>query len=183
MMRGAFPLRFWFLLLAFLVPLVCLPVAAAFADDPKTVAIRLGTHSNFGRVVFDLPATGGYHLTQDGDHVAIEFDNNANVTTAPRGTRNVLSVTGGNGRAELVVAPGTSLRAQQYGNHVVIDVMDAGVGGAVPSRPVRATTAASPPVPPAPKPPAQAAQPPAPVKPTPPTQPPPKPADPVPSPP
>lgn len=183
MMRGAFPPRLWFLLLVVLVPLVCLPAATAFADDPQTVAIRLGTHSNFGRVVFDLSAKAGYHLTQDGDHVAIEFDNNASVASAPRGTRNVLSVTGGNGSAELVVAPGTSVREQRYGNHVVIDVMDAGVGGAVPSRPARGTTAASPPVPPAAKPPAQAAQPPAPAKPTPPAQPPPKPVEPAPTPP
>ena len=152
MIRGAFSPRLCFLPLIALT--VCFPAATAFAGDTQTVSVRVGTHPDFGRVVFDLPTKAGYHLTQDGDHVTIKFDNTTSVASAPRGTRNVLSITGGDGSAELVVAPGTSVREQHYGNHVVIDIVDAGVGGTTTVRPPTGTTAASPAVPPAPKPPA-----------------------------
>ena len=113
-----------FAFLAFLV-LICLPFAIALAGDAPTVPVRLGTHPDYGRIVFDLPAHVAYHVTQDGDHVTIQFDNTGKVASARGGTRNVLSVTGGDGKAELVIGPGATLRDQQYGNRVVIDVLDA----------------------------------------------------------
>lgn len=171
MMRGAFPPRSCCLPLIALS--VCLPAATAFAADPQTVSVRVGTHPDFGRVVFDLPGKGGYRLTQDGDHITVKFDNASNVASAPRGTRNILSITGGDGSAELIVAPGTSVREQHYGNHVVIDIVDAGVGGTGTVHPPAATMAASPAAPPAAKPPPQATLPPAALKPAPQATPPP----------
>lgn len=182
-MRGAFPPRSCWLLL--IVLSVCLLAAAAFAADTQTVSVRVGTHPDFGRVVFDLPpkAAAGYHLTQDGDRVTIKFDNAASVASSPRGTRNILSITGSDGSAELVVAPGTSVREQHYGNHVVIDIVDAGVGGTNSFHPPAGPAAASPVVPPAAKPPLQATpSPPAPKPPSQATLPPPAPKPPLPQP-
>src|SRR5579863_4071063 len=106
-------------------------LAAAVAGDVPPVPVRVGIHPGFGRVVFDLPAPSDFHVTQDGQHVTIQFDNAGKIASLAGGTRNVLSITGSSGQAELVVAPGAVLRTSRFGNHVIIDVADP-IGGATP---------------------------------------------------
>ena len=156
------------LLLAHLL-LICLSLATVFAADAPSIQVRLGNHPGYGRVVIDLPAHTAYHVTRDGEHVTIQFDSTAKIASAHGGTRNVLSVTGGDGKAELVVAPGATLHDQQYGNHVVIDVLDPAPASA--SSAGKAATLPKPPDPPALPPPQVAVQPP------PAPTPPPKPAE------
>ena len=175
-MGGAW--RVWRLLL-WLLLLGWLSLVPGFAGDPPPVGVRLGTHQGFGRVVFDLPGKSDYRLTRDGQHVTIEFDKTGKVASSARGTRNVQSVVGGDGRAELTVAPGAVLREQRYGTRLVIDVVDPPAGGVSPppaqpatpppvSQPAAAPPAARPAaVPPAAQPAAPAAsQPTAPAKPS-----------------
>lgn len=119
--------------LLLLLLLGCLSPAPAFAGDPSQIPVRVGTHQDFGRVVFDLPAKSDYRLTRDGQHVTIEFDKTGKIASFARGARNVQSVVGGDGKAELIIAPGAVLREQRYGSRVVIDVLDPPAGGALPA--------------------------------------------------
>lgn len=127
--------------------LSCLLVGTALADSPPTVPLRVGNHPGFGRVVFDLPTHADFQVTQQGQHVAIQFGGNVTIGSAPGTPHNVLSITGGNGRAELEVAPGTTLHAWRLGDKVVIDVQDPGSGtaqsGSAPARQPTAKQAAA----------------------------------------
>jgi tetratricopeptide (TPR) repeat protein len=166
-------------LLVWLLLLVPLSFAPAFGGDPTPVPVRVGTHQDYGRVVFDLPAKSDYHMTRDGQHVTIEFDKAGKIASPARGIRNVQSVVGGNGKAELVIAPGAVLREQRVGSRVVIDVLDPPTGSVLPASPRPGAPPASPPaspsVPVLPKPPQAALPTAAPEPPTP--APPPKPAE------
>lgn len=124
--------RVWRLLLLLML-LGCLSRTPALAGDQPPVPVRLGTHQDFGRVVFDLSAKSDYRLTRDGQHVTIEFDKTGKIASAARGTRNVQSVVGGDGKAELIIAPGAVLREQRFGSRVVIDVLDPPAGGLLPA--------------------------------------------------
>ena len=94
------------------------------AEDMPQVAVRVGNHPGFGRVVFDLPGQVEYELTQQGQHVTIEFKRDLTIGSAPSAPHNVQNITGGKGRAEFDVVPGTTVRASRMGDRVVIDVAD-----------------------------------------------------------
>lgn len=154
----------WACLLAMLLtaPLV------ALADSPAAVPVRVGSHPGFGRIVFDLPARADYQVTQQGQHVAIQFNDKMPIGPAIGVPRNVVSLTGGDGQAELVVAPGTTLHAWRFGNHVVIDVLDPGSAGMAPLRqtagtPGQAAASPAPALPPSPAPETAATPPPPPA--------------------
>ena len=100
------------------------PFAVALADPGAPVPVRVGNHPGFGRVVFDLPARLDYHVTQQGDHVVVEFTGDVTIGSVPAMPTNVLAITGGASKAELVVAPGTVVHDARYGDRVVIDVLD-----------------------------------------------------------
>lgn len=148
----------------------CLLAPTAFADNTAPIQVRVGTHSGFGRIVFDLPAHTDYSKTRDGQHLVFEFTGNVVVGAAPRPPRNVVSIDGGANRAELVLARGAGVRKSRYGNHVVVDVLD-------PTGPVEASAASDAKPAAAPAPPAQ--PPPRPQQPQPQLQPQPQPQAPV----
>ena len=104
--------------------LAALPLAATFADGGPTVPVRVGIHEGYSRVAFNLPSRTDYHVTQQGQHVVVQFAGNVTIGAANAVPRNVLSITGGAGQAEIVVAAGTTVRDWRLGNLVVIDVMD-----------------------------------------------------------
>ncbi len=101
-----------------------LPLASAFADSLPPVPVRVGNHEGYSRVVFNLPSRTDYHVTQEGQHVVVQFAGDVLIGAANNVPRNVLTVTGGAGRAEIVVAPGTIVRDWRLGNVVVMDFMD-----------------------------------------------------------
>jgi cellulose synthase operon protein C len=151
------------------------PLAPALADTPQTVAVRVGNHDGYGRVVFHLPPRTGYSVAQDGQHVVVKFTADLAVGVAAAIPRNVVGITGGTNQAELTFAPGALLHDWRLGDLVVIDVLDAGAGGApaalasTPKAPPPAEAAATgrppsaqpavPPPPPPPKPEPTSAQP------------------------
>ena len=106
------------------VVLAGLLIGAVHAESTPQVAVRVGNHPGFGRVVFDLPDQVEYELTQQGQHVTIEFKRDLTVGSAPGAPHNVQNITGGKGRAEFDVAPGTTVRAWRMGDRVVVDVAD-----------------------------------------------------------
>jgi hypothetical protein len=98
----------------------CLPLASAFADSLPPVPVRVGNHEGYSRVVFNLPSRTDYHVTQEGQHVVVQFAGDVMIGAANGVPRNVLTVTGGAGRAEIVVAPGIIVRDWRLGNVVVM---------------------------------------------------------------
>ena len=108
-----------------LVAMLALLPVVSFADSKQQdVAVHIGSHDGYGRVVFYLPPGTDYHLTQQGQRVVLQFAGDLTVG-APRGVpRNVVSITGGADQAELVLAPGTGLHSWRLGDLVVIDVRD-----------------------------------------------------------
>jgi hypothetical protein len=151
--------------------LTALPPAAAFADGGPTVAVRVGIHEGYSRVAFNLPSRIDYHVAQQGQHVVVQFAGNVTIGAANAVPRNVLAITGGAGQAEIVVAPGTTVRDWRLGNLVVIDVADRDPAGGNPATQPTAAAQPSPATPPAPPNPTATsppAEPPAPAKPEPP---------------
>ena len=120
-----------------------LPLASAFADSLPPVPVRVGNHEGYSRVVFNLPSRTDYHVTQEGQHVVVQFAGDVMIGAANGVPRNVLTVTGGAGRAEIVVAPGTIVRDWRLGNVVVIDFMDRDAAADKPT--TQQTVAAQPP--------------------------------------
>lgn len=102
---------------------ISLPIAVAWADNAPNVPVRVGSHDGFGRVVFDLPSQTDYHISQQGQRVVVLFTGDVTIGAAPRPPRNVIGITGGSGQAELVVAPGTTLRDWRLGDRLVIDIL------------------------------------------------------------
>ncbi|MGX9962787.1 hypothetical protein ACVFYP_05660 [Roseomonas sp. F4] len=99
------------------------PVAAQ-----ETVGVRSGDHPNFGRVVFDWPATIGYRVEETAGRLVLRFDAPAAFDLAGlrRPPRNVLGVTTEAGSAEIRIAPGARSRHFRLGNRVIVDVLDPG---------------------------------------------------------
>jgi hypothetical protein len=75
------------------ISLLLLPVVA-FADSTATVPVRIGSHEGYGRIVFDLPSRTDYHVTQQGQHVVIQFTSNLTIGKASGAPHNVLGITG-----------------------------------------------------------------------------------------
>lgn len=98
--------------------------AAPSAARGATIGVRAGNHPGYGRLVFDVADGTQYSLSRDGDRVRLHFSNNPFIGTPAAPPRNVLSVSGGDGEAELVVAAGTRVRPSRIGARVVVDVLD-----------------------------------------------------------
>ncbi len=104
--------------------LCCLAFTGALAKDAPPVSVRVGSHQGYGRVVFDLPARTNYQLTQQGEHVALQFTGDLTIGSATGVPHNVVGLTGGASQAEIVVSPGTVVREWRFGDRLVIDVWD-----------------------------------------------------------
>ena len=123
-----------------------LAAPAAWGDDDAAVRVRSGDHPGFGRVVFDFPERVVFRLTREGDRVRLRFDGAGRIGSASSRARNVQRIIGGDGQADIVVSPATTIHPWRLGNGVVIDVLDpepeVAAGAAPPSG------AAAPPSPP-----------------------------------
>jgi hypothetical protein len=106
---------------------------AVSADNPAAVAVHVGNHESYGRIVFDLPPRTDYSVSQQGQHVVVTFVAGLAIGSPASVPRNVVGIVGGTGQAELVLAPGTALHDWRLGDHVVIDVLDATPAAAKPA--------------------------------------------------
>ena len=89
------------------------------------IGVRTGDHPGFGRVVFDLPAGISATHLQAGDRLTVRFSSGDPLAGA-RPPRNVRTLSVMPGNAELVLAPGVRVRPAQFGNRLVLDVLDPG---------------------------------------------------------
>ncbi|HME24962.1 MAG TPA: hypothetical protein VKI44_27145 [Acetobacteraceae bacterium] len=104
--------------------LSALSPTAAFADSGPAVLVRVGIHEGYSRIAFNLASWTDYHVTQQGQHVVVQFAGNLMIGPANAVPRNVVAITGGASQADIVVEPGTTVRDWRFGNVVVIDVAD-----------------------------------------------------------
>ena len=151
-----------------LIALLVAPVALAQAPAP--VAMRVGNHPGYGRIVFDWPRPPAYTLDRGEDAVLLHFPAGAAIDPAGarRPPRNVAAVAVEPGGIRMTLRPGARLRHFRIGPKVVVDVLDPAPAAVAPqsapvsARPVAAQPAgsvrrlpAAPSLAPAPEPPAQ----------------------------
>lgn len=112
-------------LLAALLLLACLAPMARAQDAPR-VPLRVGTHADHGRLVFDWPRRVGYSLAQEDGRALLRFEEAAalDLSAARRPTRNLLSVTEAEGAIAIAAIPGARLRHFRLGNRIVVDLLD-----------------------------------------------------------
>jgi len=118
---------------------VVLSAVAVRAEESAAAQVRVGNHDGFGRVVIELARPAPSRVVRDGQRVTLQFDADAVIDPPSELPRNVRSMTGGIGRAEITLAAGATLRDWRTGGRLVIDVFDpvrdpaAAPSGAAPS--------------------------------------------------
>ncbi len=140
----------WVWLVAVLA--AALPSATVRADGPPSALVRVGTHQGYSRIAFNFSTRTEYSVARQGDRVTVQFADNAIIGAANAIPRNVVSIIGGTGRADIVVAAGTTVRDWRAGNLVVIDIAEpeaAADAKPPPQRPGVAAAAPTNPSPPA----------------------------------
>ena len=110
-----------------LLSLIALAPAARGQEAPR-VPLRIGSHPDFGRLVFDWPASVGYAVEEREDRLVIRFaaPGRVDIAAARRPPRNVLAVQQEDGAILVRIAPGARPRHFRLGNRIVLDVRDAG---------------------------------------------------------
>ncbi len=91
---------------ALLIGLIAAASTPARADPGPTVAVRTESRPGFGRVAFDFPSRVRFSVAREGERVTIEFTSPLTVGSPAALPRNVSSLKGSAGRAEIVVATG-----------------------------------------------------------------------------
>ncbi|HEY4252062.1 MAG TPA: hypothetical protein VGM87_12700 [Roseomonas sp.] len=124
---------------------LALPVQGpAWAQEPRAIGLRMGSHDGFGRLVFDLPAPGmAYRAELQGDRLLLRFD--ARLPALPAGgrlPRNIAGIALEGDAVVVTAAAGARLRHFRLGERVVVDAGNAPAGpAAAPSPPATAATA------------------------------------------
>jgi len=90
-----------------------------YADGPPSAVVRVGTHQGYSRVAFNFTTRTEYAVTRQGDQVAVRFADNAVIGAANAVPRHVVSISGGLGKAEIVIAKDATIRDWRVGNLVV----------------------------------------------------------------
>lgn len=119
------------------------------AEEAPRVPLRVGSHADHGRLVFDFPSQVPYRVEQEEGRVAIRFDAPArlDLSAARRPPRNVLGVEADGEGVVVRFAPGATVRHFRLGNRIVVDLRDA-----APDAPASAPARAQAPAPPRPAP-------------------------------
>lgn len=114
--------------LALVALALALPVQAQVqAQETRAIALRMGSHAGFGRLVFDLPAPGmAYRAEVQGDRLLLRFD--APLPALPGASRLPRNIAGLSMEGDAVVvtaAGGARLRHFRLGERVVVDAENA----------------------------------------------------------
>ncbi|WP_114375061.1 hypothetical protein [Elioraea thermophila] len=135
------------LLSALMVALAALTWPAAAADE---VALRVGAHPGFGRVVFEWPAAVGYTVVREPGRVRVVFDRPGSFgqPALPRVLPPpILGVQAQGEEAVILVAEGATARHYRLDRRIVVDVSPAAQSSSVASA-AAAQAAAALPLPP-----------------------------------
>ena len=89
----------------------------------EPVSVVTGDHATYGRVVFTLPKPMRATVVRQGDTLAITLPG-ATISTPALVSRNIVSFSGGDGAATLIVAPGARIKSVHTDRLFIIDVLD-----------------------------------------------------------
>jgi hypothetical protein len=139
----------------FVVTLLSLWLLPAIAWAEPRVAVRVGDHAAYGRVVFDWPDRVAYEVETSSDRVTLRFGSPAtfDLAAARRMPRNMRGLDAVGGSATIALAPGAQARVFRLGNRVVVDAHDAAATAPAAERPPSRPAAQRPAPPPAAAPP------------------------------
>jgi hypothetical protein len=98
--------------------------------SPGAVAVRVGDHPGYGRIVFDLLPGMKPDIVQDDERVTVSLAGATFALAGAHPPRNVSAVVTGDHRTELTLAPGATLRRAWLGRRLVLDVLDPGAPAA-----------------------------------------------------
>lgn len=98
--------------------------AQAPAPVAEAIAVRTGTHADFGRIVFDAPPRARYRLTRDGNQVTITFADEVTLGRPGKDPRNVSGLSVAGPRAVFTIPAGAKIRELRLGARIVIDIPD-----------------------------------------------------------
>jgi hypothetical protein len=120
------------------------PSPDAPSPDAARIAVHLGEHPDYGRVVFDVAPGTAFHVARQGERVVVSFGGHSAVAGATSHVHNIRTVIGGTGQATIAIAAGSRVHAMRTGAHVVVDILDAmPPAKAAPPAPVPATITAA----------------------------------------
>ncbi|MDF3023333.1 MAG: hypothetical protein K0R10_694 [Alphaproteobacteria bacterium] len=103
------------------------PLPFAFAQDTSPVAVRIGVHKQFTRVVFDFKGLTAYRVSRDGDNLVIVFDS-ATSFKIPADTekliRSIKTVNENDGTTRMTIAlrGGATAKDFRIEKQIVIDL-------------------------------------------------------------
>lgn len=100
-------------------------MAAEGPSEPQ-VAVRVGTHPGYGRVVFDWPNRTAYQAEVTGDVLAIRFAQPGRIGTDDivARPRNVTGLSRDGNAVRIAATPGARFRHFHHGPKLVVDVLD-----------------------------------------------------------
>ncbi|MCR4378515.1 MAG: hypothetical protein NUV50_10555 [Rhodospirillales bacterium] len=118
-------------------PVSAAPASSASPTGPA-VAVRVGVHPTYSRIVFDWPTNTTFSLTRDGDKAQLNFNAAASVDLAGFASgrvRNINAASASSKEGKLTVTlnvdPTSQVKASNNGPKVVVDVYPPGTQPAV----------------------------------------------------
>ena len=90
----------------------------------EPAAVFVGDHPTYGRVVLQFSEPTLATVTLDGSRIDVALPANTRVPTPRTVPRNVVSISGEDGRAMLMIAPGARLKSVRSGTLLILDVFD-----------------------------------------------------------
>lgn len=123
-------IRFWAMPLMTAAMLFCAAPLYA-AEAPPPVPVKIGTHADYTRVVFEFPKLHAYHPKSTGDSVEIVFDTKSSIvipdTPSPL-IKKVTATPGGNDTVKVVfdLAAGATFKHYRLQRKIVLDIFSAG---------------------------------------------------------
>lgn len=130
--------------LALVALALALPVQGQ-AQEPRSIALRMGSHAGYGRLVFDLPAPGmTYRAEVQGDRLVLRFDAPPPALPgASRLPRNIAGLAMDGDAVVVTASAGARLRHFRLGDRVVVDAENAPATADRPAAPPAAPAAAA----------------------------------------
>lgn len=128
--------------------------AAAMAQEQSPVAVRLGVHKDYTRVVFDYTRLTAYRADKKGDGIALAFDNPAPLKLPADKENIAMSSARENGvtRLDISLPPGSTFKHYRLGRKIVVDIYPGKGPGKDPGKDkIAAAAAKTPPAKPAPQ--------------------------------
>ena len=102
----------------------CILVLASTPSRADPASVQVSDEHTFGRVAISISSTAATTLRQHGTRIDVTVPANIEVATPDNVPRNVVSMVGGRGTAQLTVLPGAHLKWNKERQTLVLRVLD-----------------------------------------------------------